>query len=190
MVKSKVENQPLFDGNDKLFKLYLQDCKLYFEYGVGLSTSWAFENSNAKIIAVDTDKEWISHVDNRVDNLRVKLVWVNLGDLTKWGRPNSYKYRNNFIDYVSGVWNFKSQADVILIDGRFRVACFLYSLIHSKKDSIIIFDDYFNRPWYHIVEDVIPLHDKCGRQAIFKVPDNYNKNLAQDLLIKFLYVFD
>ena len=35
MVKSKVENQPLFDGNDKLFKLYLQDCKLYFEYGVG-----------------------------------------------------------------------------------------------------------------------------------------------------------
>ena len=139
MVKSKVEIQPLFDGNDKLFKLYLQDCKLYFEYGVGLSTSWVFENSNAKIIAVDTDKEWISHVDDRVKNLRVKLVWVNLGDLTKWGRPNSYKYRNNFIDYVSGVWNFKSQADVILIDGRFRVACFLYSLIHSKKGSIIIF---------------------------------------------------
>jgi hypothetical protein len=67
---------------------------------------------------------------------------------------------------------------------------FLYSLIHSKKDSIIIFDDYFNRPWYHIVEDVIPLHDKCGRQAFFKVPATFNKNLAQDLLIKFLYVFD
>ena len=110
--------------------------------------------------------------------------------MTKWGRPNSYEYRSNFIDYVSGVWNFKSQADVILIDGRFRVACFLYSLIHSKKDSIIIFDDYFNRPWYHIVEDVIPLHDKCGRQAFFKVPATFNKNLAQDLLIKFLYVFD
>ena len=56
MVKSKVETQSLFDGDDKLFKLYLQDCKLYFEYGVGLSTSWVFENSNAKIIAVDTDK--------------------------------------------------------------------------------------------------------------------------------------
>jgi hypothetical protein len=117
-------------------------------------------------------------------------VWVNLGDLTKWGRPKSYKYRSSFIDYISGVWNFKSQADVILIDGRFRVACFLYSLIHAKKDSIIIFDDYLNRPWYHIVEDVIPLHDKCGRQAFFKVPATFNKNLAQDLLIKFLYVFD
>jgi hypothetical protein len=66
----------------------------------------------------------------------------------------------------------------------------LYSLIHSRKDSIIIFDDYFNRPWYHIVEDVIPIHERCGRQAIFKVTDTYNKNLAQDLLINFLYVFD
>ena len=82
---------------------------------------------------------------------------------------------NNFIDYVSGVWNFKSQADVILIDGRFRVACFLYSLIHSKKDSIIIFDDYFDRPWYHIVEEVVCLNDKCGRQAFFKVPKVYDK---------------
>jgi len=85
---------------------------------------------------------------------------------------------------------FKSQADVILIDGRFRVSCFLYSLINAKKDSIIIFDDYLNRPWYHIVEDVIPLYDKCGRQAVFKVPATFNKSLAQDLLSKFLYVFD
>ena len=180
----------LFDGDDKLFKLYLKDCHLYFEYGVGKSTRWVLENSISHIIAVDTDKEWIDFVNIKLDSERAKLIWVNLGGLTKWGRPNSYKYRENFIDYISGVWNFKQLADIILIDGRFRVACFLYSLLHSKTGSIIIFDDYFDRPWYHIVEEILPLHNRCGRQAFFKVPDVYNKKLTKNLLNKFLYVFD
>ena len=97
MLKSKVEIEPLFDGDDKLFKLYLKNCNLYFEYGVGASTRWVLANSNSNIIAVDTDKEWIDFVNIKVSNMRVNLIWVNLGDLTKWGRPNSYKYRNSFI---------------------------------------------------------------------------------------------
>ena len=116
MIKSKVENQPLFDGDDKLFKLHLKNCELYFEYGVGASTRWVLENTNSNIIAVDTDKEWIDFVNIEVNSVRVKLLWVNLGDLTKWGRPNSYKYRESFIDYIAGVWTLKKQADVVLID--------------------------------------------------------------------------
>ena len=180
----------LFDGDDNLFKQYLKDCNIYFEYGVGISTRWVIENSNSQIIAVDTDKDWIDFVNIEVDCDRAKLIWVNLGGLTKWGRPNSYEYRDNFIDYVRGVWGFKKQADIILIDGRFRVACFLYSLLHSKVGSIIIFDDYFNRPWYHIIEEILPSYNRCGRQAFFKVPKFYNKKLTKILLNKFLYVFD
>ena len=190
MLKSKVETERLFDGDDKLFKSYLKNCKLYFEYGVGSSTRWVLENTNSKIIAVDTDKEWIDFVNIKVESFRTKLIWVDLGDLTKWGRPNSYKYRNSFMDYIGGIWNFNKQADVILIDGRFRVACFLYSLMNSKTGSTIIFDDYFDRPWYHVIEEVISPQDKCGRQAVFKVTKVYDKKLTKNLLNKFLYVFD
>ena len=190
MLKSKMETERLFDGDDKLFKSYLKNCNLYFEYGVGSSTRWVLENTNSDIIAIDTDKEWIDFVNIEVENLRTKLIWVDLGDLTKWGRPNSYKYRNSFMDYIGGIWDFKKQADVILIDGRFRVACFLYSLMNSKTDSVIIFDDYFDRPWYHIIEEVISPRDKCGRQAVFKVSTVYDRKLTKNLLNKFLYVFD
>ena len=79
---------------------------------------------------------------------------------------------------------------MILIDGRFRVACFLFSLINSKEDSTIIFDDYMNRPYYHVVEEVIQIHENCGRQAIFRVPATFNKKLARKLLNNFTYVFD
>ena len=59
---------------------------------------------------------------------RIDIHWINLGEIENWGRPKTYEYRKHFIDYISCVWTFKLKADVILIDGRFRVASFLFSL--------------------------------------------------------------
>jgi len=180
----------LFDGHDYLFKKNLQNCRIYFEYGVGKSTSYVIKNTKAKIIAVDTDKSWIESIDISKRRKDIKLNWVNLGELENWGRPKTYSYRNNFIDYIGAVWHFNLKADVILIDGRFRVACFIYSLLNAEEGSVIIFDDYINRSFYHVVEEIVPRFDECGRQAVFKVPKQFNINLAKKLLDKFIYVFD
>ena len=94
------------------------------------------------------------------------------------------------MDYISVVCQFNNIADVILIDGRFRVACFLYCLLKSKPGSVKICDDYTNRSYYHIVEEIIPFFDVYGRQAAFKVPKKFNNNEANKLLDKFIYVFD
>ena len=190
MSKMQREEIILFDGDDYLFKQYLINCNIYFEYGVGASTRWVLENTISKIISVDTDKKWLNTINFSKQSPRIKLNWVNLGDLENWGRPKSYEYRDQFIDYISNVWSFNEKADVILIDGRFRVACFLYSLINAKINSIIIFDDYNNRPYYHIIEEVVPVYKICGRQAVFRVPKNMNRSLAENILNKFLYVFD
>ena len=181
----------LFDGDDEIFKKHVIESKFYFEYGVGKSTKWVLENTRSNIIAVDSDKKWIDRVCNENSfKERIQTIWVDLGALTDWGRPVSYNMRDNFITYINAVWGFKKKADVILIDGRFRVACFLYSLLNAKKGSFIFFDDYNNRPWYHIVEEIVPLHSTCGRQAIFQIPEFYNKKLAQSLFNNFIYVFD
>ena len=190
MSKMQREEIILFDGDDYLFKQYLINCNIYFEYGVGASTRWVLENTKTKIISVDTDEKWINTIDVSDKGSRVKLNWINLGDLGNWGRPKSYVYRDRFIDYISNVWSFNEKADVTLIDGRFRVACFLYSLINAKINSLIIFDDYNNRPYYHIVEEIVPIYKICGRQALFKVPKFFNKKSAQKLLDNFTYVFD
>ena len=129
-----MKDRILFDGDDYLFKQYLSNCKTYFEYGVGQSTIWVLENTECIIISVDTDKNWINKVSLPKYKKRIKLNWINLGDLGKWGRPKTYKYRNKFFDYIKNV-EFNIKADVILIDGRFRVACFLFSLLNAKKDS-------------------------------------------------------
>ena len=190
MGKKSKDELTLFDGDDYLFKSYLKNCNIYFEYGVGASTIWVLENTSSRIISVDTDKKWINKVNISKNKKRIDINWINLGDIENWGRPKTYRYRKHFIDYISNVWTFKVKADVILIDGRFRVACFLFSLINAKEDSMIIFDDYVNRPHYHVVEEVLEAHNFCGRQAVFRVPKVFNKQLAQDLLNNFTYVFE
>ena len=190
MIKKSKDQKTLFDGDDYLFKNYLKDCNIYFEYGVGDSTIWVLENTSSRIISVDTDKKWIDKVDISKNKKRININWINLGEIENWGRPKTYEYRKHFIEYISNVWNFNLKADVILVDGRFRVACFLYSLIKAKEGSIIIFDDYMNRPHYHVVEEVLGIYKKCGRQVAFKVPLEFNKQLAEKLLKKFIYVMD
>ena len=180
----------LFDGDDYLFKKYVKNCDIYFEYGVGKSTNYVIENTKAKIVAVDSDKKWIESIDISKRKKDIRLNWIDLGELEDWGRPKTYSHRKNFMDYISVVWQFNNIADVILIDGRFRVACFLYCLLKSKPGSVIIFDDYTNRSYYHIVEEIIPFFDVYGRQAAFKVPKRFNNSEANKLLDKFIYVFD
>ena len=47
-----------------------------------------------------------------------------------------------------------------------------------------------NRSEYHVVEEVLPNYEKFGRQAVFRVPNEFNEKLAQELLDNFIYVFD
>ena len=44
-------------------------------------------------------------------------------------------------------------ADIILIDGRFRVACGLDIFNKIRNDTIVLIHDYINRKSYHILED-------------------------------------
>ena len=190
MKKKSKDEKTLFDGDDFLFKRYVKKCNIYFEYGVGDSTTWVLENTSSRIISVDTDKKWINKVDISKNKKRIDINWIDLGEIENWGRPKTYEYRRHFIDYISNVWTFDLKADVILIDGRFRVACFLYSLINAKVGSFIIFDDYINRPHYHVIEEILEVYENCGRQVVFKVPKIFNKQLAKELLQNFTYVFD
>ena len=63
MINKFKDEKILFDGDDYLFKKYLKNCNIYFEYGVGDSTIWVLENTSSRIISVDTDKKWINKVD-------------------------------------------------------------------------------------------------------------------------------
>ena len=45
----------------------------------------------------------------------------------------------------------QKKIDFILIDGRFRVACCLKLFDCIQENCMIAFDDFLNRPQYHVV---------------------------------------
>ncbi len=187
----KKQETSLFDGDDALFKTLVSKADIYGEYGVGQSTSWVFKNSSANILSVDTSKEWIEKVKSNLDSSdRLKLEWIDLGELGDWGRPVNYSKRENIYKYIESIWGRDESPELVLIDGRFRVCCFLYSLIKGNSGTKIIFDDYTNRPYYHVIEEFISPVDICGRQALFIIPDEINLEEIEKTMKKFMYVMD
>lgn len=171
----------LFDGDDSLFKDEVINAGVYGEYGCGKSTKWVLNNTSHKIISVDTSKEWVEIVqaNNQTSGNRLNIHYSNLGEVGDWGRPLSYERQDCFSEYTDYIWIQKEKPSVVLVDGRFRVCCFLTSLKLSEEGTRIIFDDYINRPHYHFVEKYIPRVRECGRQCLFVVPPKSNIDMDE-----------
>jgi len=80
----------------------------------------------------------------------------------------------------------KKNPDLILVDGRFRIACCLNLLnkIHIKKKFIIILDDYKKRKEYHYLNKFFEIK-KVGRLGVLKPKKKlyFNKNIIEDFYI-------
>lgn len=106
--------------------------------------------------------------------------------------PNDYTKRDNFIKYANSIWSHELKPNVILIDGRLRVLCFLVSLKRCNSGTKIIFDDYVNRKKYHIIDELNKPISNDGRQCLFEITNKNNIDMKKlDFLInKFNYILD
>jgi hypothetical protein len=191
--RSSRQDKPtkLFDGDDALFIELGTRAKNYAEYGVGLSTLWMAQNTQARILGVDTSQEWRDKISALVGEPdRIDLRHTDVGPVADWGHPKTYEKRNKFYSYVESIWTRNIEPDMVLIDGRFRVCCFLTSLGRAQEGTVLLFDDYRDRPLYHVVEEFVQPFKHCGRQAAFLVPANVDQQYVLNTAERFLYVID
>ncbi len=179
----------LFDGNDALFRAAVADARIYGEYGLGASTLWIDQNTDAQIIGVETSASWLEQVTARLTRPDHDIRHINVGPVAKWGLPRSYRKRRNFIHYVEGIWK-NASPEVVLIDGRFRVACFLTCLLRARPGCVVVFDDYVDRKTYHVVEEVLTPEAVNTRQAVFIVPETLDMTAVKAMRDQFVMVMD
>ncbi len=184
----------LFDGDDNLFKDEIKKCNVYGEYGCGKSTKWVLNNTSLRIISVDTSKEWVEKVkeNNENNDFKLNIQFIDLGEIGFYGTPNSYLKASSFYEYTDYLWNQIEKPNLVLIDGRFRVCCFLTIIKFADPGTKIIFDDYLNRPYYHFVEKYLKSIKSYGRQSLFIVPEKniLNLNELEKDINHFRYVMD
>ena len=187
-IQKQIQAHILFDGNDALFKELIKNTKIYFEYGCGKSTEFVYKNTKASIHAVDTSLDWVNRLKGlKFDGIseRLNLNWIDVGKVGDWGYPTSFELRENFKVYAEFLWLKQITPDLVLIDGRFRVYCFLTSIKFAPVGTKILFDDYTDRPFYHVVEEFCEKVDTCGRQGLFEVSSTSKDRVTDDILATF-----
>lgn len=150
-------------------------ASVILEYGSGSSTVYASGLADKTVFSVESDARWAyalgRYLDGSLPLSAPRLHHVDIGPTGAWGRPYSSEKWENFKEYALSVWDRSDfvAPDVVLIDGRFRLACFVTVAFRTRKPIIVLIDDYVDRQAYHVAETLYPAV-RIGRMARFEIP--------------------
>lgn len=150
-------------------------ARVILEYGSGGSTVLAAGLDGRTVFSVESDAAWLDRVEAWLaahpPAADVRLHRGDIGATKGWGYPASNGAFRKWPGYVLSVWDRPDfvQPDTILIDGRFRIACFLTALVRSTAPVTLLWDDYGDRPTYSRVEEFVRPTAVHGRLARFEL---------------------
>lgn len=166
------------DAGIALLAEHLKGVKIFLEYGSGGSSIMAAHAGIRHIYSVDSDLMFLQSVQKRliadgIPRRRYVPVYVDIGKTGDWGRPINDNHARDWPNYCSAPWirlaHAGEEPSLVLIDGRFRVASFLITAMLAPPGCVILFDDYVDRPEYHVVEQHLKPVRFEGRMAEFIV---------------------
>ncbi|MDZ4395964.1 hypothetical protein, partial [Cypionkella sp.] len=148
-------------------------ARVILEYGSGGSTVIAAELPGKRIFSVESDVKWLAGMQSYFDTNKTASPVVmhhgKVGRTKAWGFPQSEEHFRKWPRYPLSVWDLPEfvHPNVVLIDGRFRAACFLSVLFKITQPTTVLWDDYIDRPAYHEVEALAKPVEMIGRMARF-----------------------
>lgn len=158
----------------RLLEAY-KNARVILEYGSGGSTVLASRLESKLVFSVESDRNWALRLQNNIDrntpSSLTTVYHVDIGPTGSWGRPLDNSSWDKYHNYPVRIWDepFFRHPDVILIDGRFRPACFVTACMRIEKPITVLFDDYVNRPAYSVIENLAKPKRLIGRMAEFAI---------------------
>lgn len=191
----EIADTPSFDAEGlAAFKSAIVGVRTYLEYGAGGSTVLASQFVQ-RLYSVESDARFLRAVERKVHAKGSKsdnhFLRANIGLTEFWGKPAfknlSAARLQRWSRYPQLPWTTLKRdgvtPDLILIDGRFRVACMLECMIHlNGQSTTICFDDYFDRQSYSVVERFADMVDRAGRMAIFHIKSDLDLQACNEVL--------
>lgn len=161
-----------------IFEQTIQDATYYLEFGMGGSTLCALQKSRANIYSVESDPVWINQmrkylIVKRLENKRLTLHHGDIGPVREWGNPRSDNTKALFSNYSSTIFKRvdATKLDVVLIDGRFRVACALNTILKCSGNPYlkIMIHDFWGREIYHPVLSYLDVVTRVDTLGVFSI---------------------
>ena len=176
----------------ELVKKHYIKAKVILEYGSGGSTVLASEMPGKTIYSVESSRVWTKMMRRWFEKEQPvsmpTMQHVNIGPTGKWGTPKDGSAYQRYHQYPLSIWDTEGfqHPDVILVDGRFRVACALTAMMRCTKKTTLLFDDYEGRKGYHGIEEFLKKEEVVGNMARFSVKKSA---LPRDQLTKIIGMF-
>ncbi|OYU39125.1 MAG: hypothetical protein CFE33_11915 [Pseudorhodobacter sp. PARRP1] len=158
---------------------YYGQARVILEYGSGGSTVIAAEMPDKQIFSVESDVNWWrgmrGYFEENPPASPVVMHHGKIGRTREWGFPENDAQFRKWPGYPLSVWDLPEfvHPDVVLIDGRFRPACFLSVLFKITRPVVLLWDDYVDRLEYHQCEDFakpVAMHGRMARFALTPTP--------------------
>ena len=189
--------EPHLQNNDrKLFYKYLDNINVYFEYGSGGSTYQASIRTNIKTIySVESDITWQKKLKKIITNPNINYIYNEMDTQpNSWGNPGKNATNIQKINYSDQLTKLSKEEqesiNLILIDGRFRVACCLKCYDIIKDNCLIAFDDFINRRQYHVVLEYFDIIEKTQDNCMVILKKKKNKNIPIEVIKKYELIKD
>ena len=151
----------------------LRGAGSFLEYGGGSSTLLAFEKGVRSVMTVETDVRLAAILEQlaRSSSSSFRCVGPTISTTFEWGQPAADADIEALgIAYANAPFDADEFApDVVLIDGRYRVACAFAVAARVTKRTIILIDDYVGREGYRVIEEYLGRPKFKGRLAVFVV---------------------
>lgn len=177
----------------KLLHTKLESSTCYLEYGSGKSTEYvATLESLDLIVSVESDKAFWNDrvlsnpiVRKRIERGELKPIFPNLGETGAWGVPTGDDLKFLWPNYALSPHN-NNGFDLILVDGRFRVACILASALALPECDILV-HDFWQRKKYHIVLQYCDVIGEADTMVCLRAKSDADKKEMSRILSKYIY---
>lgn len=166
----------LSENEISAFCKYISNAHNYLEFGSGGSTFFALENSNANIYSIESDSRWLDYLRSfkiirDAENIqKLNFFDIFIGKIKYWGYPEDDTYINYYPQYSRKVFENINvdEIDICFVNGRFRVACALQTLLNCSKLEYLLIHDYPDRNNYHVIEKFFDVVEAIDTLYVFR----------------------
>jgi hypothetical protein len=174
----------------------LRRSRCYLEYGAGRTSLLAVELGVPDVISVESDASFLEEVvrsARAIDSAtNLHPVHADIGATGAWGAPTDRSAFAAWPGYAQAgharAAELGLQPDFVLVDGRFRVACLLATILSTPPGTEVLIDDYAGRSHYHAVEACAGTPQMVHRAALFAVPESFDAQEAAFALARYSVV--
>lgn len=179
MIQSSTLRPRMSPAEIALLDKALDTAQLYLEFGSGGTTLKAARRPHLQCFSVEADKQWIERlmesveIQAAVDEGRLDLFHADIGPVGVWSLPVDKTADLPWENYSISVWErLPSAPDLVLVDGRFRLACCIMAFLACPPGTKVLLHDFGssdrNRANYALVTELAEITHTCDSLVMLR----------------------